>query len=81
MVDLESDEVVVGAQITLENAETSELLQTETDEFGDFWFHQVDAALYNVYVEAEGYMTRMVKADATSKDCNAGPIDVFAAAE
>ena len=81
VVDLESDEVVVGAQITLENAETSELLQTETDEFGDFWFHQVDAALYNVYVEAEGYMTRMVKADATSKDCNAGPIDVFAAAE
>lgn len=81
VVDLESDEVVVGAQITLENAETSELLQTETDEFGDFWFHQVDAALYNVYVEAEGYMTRMAKADATSKDCNAGPIDVFAAAE
>ena len=55
--------------------------EKSTDEFGDFWFHQVDAALYNVYVEAEGYMTRMVKADATSKDCNAGPIDVFAAAE
>ena len=81
MVDLESDEVVAGAQITLENPETTEILQAETDEFGDFWFHQVDAALYNVYVEAEGYMTRMVKADATDEDCNIGPIDVFAAAE
>lgn len=81
VVDLESDEVVIGAQVTLENPETSELLQVETDEFGDFWFHQVDAASYNVYVEAEGYMTRMVKADASSEDCNIGPIDVFAAAE
>lgn len=81
VVDLESDEVVIGAQVTLENSETSELLQTETDEFGDFWFHQVDAALHNVYVEAEGYMTRLVKADATSEDCNIGPIDVFAAGE
>ena len=79
MVDLEADEVVVGASVTLENLSSGDVLVTETDEFGDFWFHQVEPAAYRVYVEAEGYLTRMVDADAVDKDCNVGPIDVFAA--
>ena len=79
VVDLEADEVVVGASVTLENLSSGDVLVTETDEFGDFWFHQVEPAAYRVYVEAEGYLTRMVDADAVDKDCNVGPIDVFAA--
>lgn len=79
VVDLEADEVVVGASVTLENLDTGDVLVAETDEFGDFWFHQVEPAAYRVYVEADGYLTRVVEADAVAEDCNTGPIDVFAA--
>ncbi len=81
VVDLEAEEIVEGATVTLENAETGDFVTTETDDFGDFWFNQVEPAAYNVYVEAEGYMTRVVAADATDRDVNVGPVDVFAAEE
>ena len=77
--DALADGVGVGASVTLENLSSGDVLVTETDEFGDFWFHQVEPAAYRVYVEAEGYLTRMVDSDAVDKDCNVGPIDVFAA--
>lgn len=78
VVDLEADEVVVGARVTLENARTGEVSACEADEFGDFWFDQVEAAPYRVYVEADGYLSRMVEADATAEDVNVGPVEVFA---
>ena len=80
VVDLEADEVVVGAKVTAENLGTGEVLVTQTDEFGDFWFHQVGAAEWRVYVEAQGYMTRAVEASTKDEDRNMGPIEVFAAA-
>ncbi len=77
VVDLEEDEVVIGATVTLEDLEDGSIQTCTTDDFGDFWFDQIDASRYNVYVEADGYMTRMVTADATEADCNLGPIDLF----
>ncbi|MEG0418369.1 4Fe-4S dicluster domain-containing protein [Gordonibacter sp.] len=79
VVDLEAEEVIIGAKVTLENVQTGEVLVSETDEFGDFWFNQVEPAPYRIYVEAEGYLTRVVETDATEEDCNVGPIDLFAA--
>ncbi|MCI8341551.1 MAG: carboxypeptidase regulatory-like domain-containing protein, partial [Eggerthellaceae bacterium] len=79
VVDLEADEVVIGAKVTAENLGTGEVLVTQTDEFGDFWFHQVGAAEWRVYVEAQGYMTRAVEASTKDEDRNMGPIEVFAA--
>ena len=79
VVDLEADEVVIGAKVTAENLGTGEVLVTQTDEFGDFWFHQVGAAEWRVYVEAQGYMTRAVEASTKDEDRNLGPIEVFAA--
>lgn len=76
VVDLVADEVLIGATLTLENLETGALLATKTDEFGDFWFKQIDPGTYYVFVEAEGYMTRMIETDATKEDCNVGPISV-----
>lgn len=76
VVDLSINEVVIGATITLENKETGELRAIRTDEFGDFWFKKVEAAAYNVYVEAEGYMTRKVEADTTELDVNVGVIEM-----
>lgn len=79
--DLEADEVVIGATITLENPATGEILTSETDDFGDFWFDQVEAAVYNLYIEADGYLPRMIEADATEVDVNVGMLDVFDAGE
>ena len=79
VVDLEVEEVIIGAKVTLENKQTGEVLVSETDEFGDFWFHQVEPAPYRIYVEAGGYLTRAVESDATGEDCNVGPIELFAA--
>ena len=76
-VDLEADEVVVGAAVTLENLADGTVVAAETDEFGDFWFDQVAAAPYRVYVEAEGYLSRMVETDATDEDRNVGVVELF----
>lgn len=80
VVDLEADEVVIGARVTAENLTTGEILVAETDELGDFWFNQVGASEWRVYVEAEGYLTRMVEASTVDKDRNIGPIAVYAEA-
>ena len=48
-----------------------------TDAFGDFWFHQVDTARYNLKIEKEGYVTRTIEAiDASEKDVNLGDINL-----
>ncbi len=78
VIDLEEDEVIVGAKVTLENLETGDVRATETDEFGDFWFHQIPAASYRVYFEAEGYLTRVIETSARDEDRNMGPIELFA---
>ena len=78
VVDLEADEVVIGARVTLENVETGELLATETDEFGDFWFRQIAAAAWRLYFEADGYLTRMVETSTKDEDRNVGIVALFA---
>ena len=78
VVDFEEDEVVIGAKVTAENVDNGDVLVTETDEFGDFWFHQVAAANWRVYVEADGYMTRVIEASTADEDRNVGPIAIYA---
>ena len=51
----------------------------EADEFGDFWFHQVGAAGWRVYAEAEGYLTRVLEASTVDEDRNMGPIELYRA--
>ena len=77
IVDLEADEVIIGAKITLENLDSGEIKVTESDDFGDFWFHQIPAARFRVYVEANGYLTRVIEADTTNEDKNIGPIELY----
>ena len=81
VVDPEADEVVPGARVTAENLATGEVLATEADEFGDFWFHQVGAAGWRVYAEAEGYLTRVLEASTVDEDRNMGPIELYRAEE
>jgi len=74
--DQEADEVLIGAQITL--SKDGEIVGvTESDDFGDFWFKQIEPALYTVSLEMEGYMTRSKEADVTEEDLNIGSIALY----
>lgn len=80
VVDLEEDEVLIGAKVTLENVATGEVQATLTDDFGDFWFNQIEPGIYHVYFEAEGYLTRMLDATTEAEDRNMGPVALYATA-
>lgn len=54
--DPESNEIVEGARVTLV-LPSGETLQTESDDFGDFWFRRLDAGTYGLRIEAAGYKT------------------------
>lgn len=74
-VDYEADEVIIGAkaELLLDGKVVSAL---DTDDFGDFKFDQVEAAVYEVRISADGHETITLKADATDIDVNLGYIDV-----
>ncbi len=74
VVDREADEVVIGAKVTAENLDTGEILVQETDDFGDFWFKKVGEAHWRLYVECEGYLTRVIEASTVEEDRNVGPV-------
>ena len=76
-VDLNADEVVIGAKVQLQDKATQELFETTTDEFGDFWFHQIDSSEYNLYISADGYTTRLIETSTVDKDQNVGVIEMF----
>jgi len=77
VVDLEADEVLIGAKLTLEDVATGEVRVSRTDEFGDFWLRQIDASQYRLYIEHESYMTRMLEVSTVEKDINVGPIALY----
>ncbi|MCI9629055.1 MAG: oxidoreductase [Eggerthellaceae bacterium] len=76
IADLEEEEVLIGADIVLTNLETGEKLTCKSDEFGDFWFKQIEAADYSIDVTYEGYMPRHVVdfISTKDKDLNVGTI-------
>lgn len=74
--DPDTDEVLIGAKVTLA-AGDQVVATTTTDDFGDFWFHQVEPAEYQVYIEQDGYLTRMFEANATDVDVNIGIVEAY----
>ncbi|MBQ9000406.1 MAG: carboxypeptidase regulatory-like domain-containing protein [Eggerthellaceae bacterium] len=76
VIDPEAREVIVGATVTMqeEGDDTAEVFKTTTDEFGDFWFRQIEGKKYHLWFEAEGYVTSEESADATEADDNMGRI-------
>lgn len=77
-VDLQADEVVIGATVQLQDKATGEILTTYTDEFGDFWFRQIEPADYDLYVSKEGYTTRLAGTSTVEKDQNVGVVEMYA---
>jgi len=77
-----ANEVIIGAKVTMqeEGNTDAEVFTTTTDEFGDFWFRQVEGATYHLWFEAEdqGFVTRELAAiDATSADANVGRVTMY----
>lgn len=77
VVDLEADEVIIGARVTLACQDDDEVRVTETDDFGNFWFDQIAAADYRVYVEFDGYLTRVKDVSTVEEDKNIGIVELF----
>ena len=48
------NEIIEGAKISL-TMPTGEVLETETDDFGDFFFCRIDEGIYDIAIEAEGF--------------------------
>lgn len=76
VVDELHDEVVIGATVTLRSA-SGEELTTATDEFGDFWFRQIEGGVYHLKVEGGDYVARELDVDCTEDDVNTGRISLY----
>ena len=80
VVDPMADEVIIGATVTMqeEGNPGAEVLKTTTDEFGDFWFRQVEGRKYHLWFEADGYVAREIAdVDATETDANIGRVGLY----
>lgn len=67
------DEVIIGATVKL-LADGKVVSETTTDDFGDFWFRQLEASTYSVSISAEGFAKRELEANAMEADVNLGAI-------
>ena len=52
--DPEDNEIIEGAKVLL-TMPSGEVRQTETDDFGDFYFRRIDEGTYDISIEAEGF--------------------------
>ncbi|HIW76821.1 MULTISPECIES: 4Fe-4S dicluster domain-containing protein [Gordonibacter] len=76
--DREADEELIGCTVTL-LSDGTEVAKTTTDDFGDFWFHDVEPGLYRVRFEYPNYLPREVEADVRTEDRNIGGVALASA--
>lgn len=74
LVDRSINEVIIGAEVVLLDAEGVEVSKLETDDFGEFRFKELDEAVYTVKASVDGYEQIAVTADATEEDVVLGDI-------
>lgn len=68
------DEIIENAAITLTNNKTNQLLETKSDDFGDFWFNKLPDGNYSVKVEKDGYDAFEIKDLQVNDSINVGDI-------
>lgn len=71
----EDNEVIMGAKVTLTLPDGS-VRETETDDFGDFWFRNLEPGTYAVSLEAPGYAPASREAIELDKSLNIGDFDL-----
>lgn len=80
LVDREANEVVIGAEVKLVDAEGAEVATIATDEFGEFRFKGLDEKPYSVKAHVDGYEDVALPADTTDEDVVLGDIFLKATA-
>jgi Fe-S-cluster-containing dehydrogenase component len=70
--DPDKEEIIEGARCRLKSGEN--VRRTATDEFGDFWFNDLPAGVFDLSVEADGYHTRVFASLKADKSLNLGDI-------
>jgi NAD-dependent dihydropyrimidine dehydrogenase PreA subunit len=70
--DPDKEEIIEGASCRLQSGAGTWL--NTTDEFGDFWFNDLPAGVFELTVEAEGYSTRTFAALNADRSLNLGDI-------
>ena len=73
LVDFEEDEVVIGAEVTIAGPNGFTATQP-TDEFGDFWFKQIEPGEYTVTAAKDGYAPFEMTVDVTAIDRTLGDL-------
>lgn len=68
VVDVDADEVVAAAKITIQSQETGGIYVLESDFMGDAVFEKLDPGRYDLWVEKEGYLSQKHEIDLTEKD-------------
>ncbi len=66
-------EVVIGATCSLTAADGA-VLNVSTDEFGDFWFSDIEAGTYALHISADGFAAKAFEAVDATEDVNLGDI-------
>lgn len=70
----EEKEVIIGATCTLQSTSTETTITTETDDFGDFWFHSINTdEVYSLIIE-KNEKTVTINEISSSSDVNLGDI-------
>lgn len=70
--DPTSNEVVIGAKVSLLDAGGVEVGSQTTDDFGDWKFDQIEPASYMIRIEADGFEDLEFTVDVTEKDIFSG---------
>lgn len=71
----DEDEVIIGAKVTLTMPDGT-TRTTETDDFGDFWFRNLEAGKYTVDIQAAGYAPLEGHGVDLTKSLNIGDFDL-----
>ena len=72
LFDPEAREVVEGARCLLSNGGKN--WETATDSFGDFWFRDLPAGIYELLIHAKGYAYKRVEKIRNENSVNLGDI-------
>ena len=75
--DPQEDECLVGAKVTLKNADGENITSAMTDNFGDFWFEGLEIGEYSLSIEMDGYLSRQISGISTDKDINVGDLTLY----
>ena len=72
--DPKEREVVIGATCLLTDRDSGKVLDTKTDNYGDFWFEDLKEGVFSLDIRMDGKVKSFAALDAREKDINLGDV-------